>query len=277
MDGSEVHDRQVTWRADDELIATVNSGGVVTARRPGIVNVSAATGGKSGTATLRVVRPAPVLARLEVRPTNLVLNVGESRQLSVHLFAADGSELPAPPAGALQWFSQNPGAVSVNASGAVTAHNAGEVNIRATFTNVHGTARVTVPSFVEYALTGAPIRIREYEIDSHIPNVRLFRVLQLASSEFRLGTDERSYQHRLTLEVWETMVFADGTSITALQDTVVTDDFGAAGTIAGVGDFVFNSHRNGERFVGRRSATSLEVDRIVPGALNQLTLRFTKE
>jgi putative oxidoreductase len=41
--------------------------------------------------------------------------------------------------------------------------------------------------------------------------------------------------------VSETQRFNDGSSITSFNKTLTMDDFGAAGAIAGVGDFVFNS------------------------------------
>jgi putative oxidoreductase len=275
MDGNVVHDRAVSWTADDQLVATVSNSGVITARRPGEVTITASTGGKAGSATLRVVQPAPVVARVEVRPGNVVVEVGESRQLSVHLFTANDTELPAPPVGEVQWSSQNPGAVSVDASGKVTALNAGDVTISAKFANVTGTARVVVPSFTEYHLINMPIKVREYELPA-TPNFRLFRTLLLTASDFRLSTDERAYQQRFSVEVWETQRFMDGSSITSFVETVTTDDFGAAGEIAGVGDFVFHSQRNGATFTGRRSGTSFETRQNVPGAVEEFTLKFIR-
>ncbi|HEX6064430.1 MAG TPA: Ig-like domain-containing protein [Longimicrobiales bacterium] len=275
MDGNVVHDRTVSWTADDQLIATVSSSGVITARRPGEVTITASTGGKSGSATLRVIQPVPAVARVEVRPGTVALEVGESQQLSVHLFTANNTELPAPPVGEVQWSSSNPGSVAVDGSGKVIALTGGDVTISAKFANVTGTARVVVPSFTEYHLIDMPIKVREYELPA-TPNFRLFRTLLLTASDFRLSTDERAYQQRFSVEVWETQRFMDGSSITSFIETVTTDDFGAAGHIAGVGDFVFHSQRNGATFTGRRSGTSFELEQSVPGGIEEFVLKFIK-
>jgi hypothetical protein len=62
--GESVAGRNVTWRSEDESVASVDDNGVVTARRPGTVTIVATSDGRSGRVTLsvgahRAVEPPP--------------------------------------------------------------------------------------------------------------------------------------------------------------------------------------------------------------------------
>ena len=275
-DSSVITGRTVTWTVSDQVIAQVNSTGTVTALRAGEVDVTASSGGKTGSTRLRVLPIQPAVARIVVNPGDQVLYPGESIQLTARLFAGDNTELPAPPAGNITWSSLDAARASVDANGKVTAHRAGAIWIRATFTNVTGEARLFVPTWYEYSLANGPVKIREYELLHNNLNFRLYRLFVLKSAQMRLGTDERTYEQQFVVETWERRVFNDGSSIVSKVGETTADDYGTAGSIVGVGDFVFRSDRNGATFTGRKGATSLETHQDVPGAVEKFTLIFNR-
>ena len=274
-DGSVITGRQVAWSVSDPLVAQIDAAGVITALRQGEVEITAMSETKSGHGRVRVLPVQPAVARIEVGPAEVVLYPGETRQMAVRLFAADNTELPAPPAGNVTWTSLDPEAATVDATGKVTALRAGAVWIRATFTNVSGQARISVPTWYEYRLANGDKKIREYLVHD-LPMFDVYRVLVLREATMRLATNERSYEQRFVVETWERQVFNDGSSIVTKMGETVTDDSGSAGTIAGVGDFVFRSDRYGATFNGRKTSTSIETVQAVPGAVETFTLVFNR-
>ncbi len=85
--GVPLTDRPVTWSSRDTTRATVQATGLVLARREGFVEIQAVAEGRTGTATLTIVKrvtPAPAVMR--VSPTSVVAGSGP---LTLSVFGSD--------------------------------------------------------------------------------------------------------------------------------------------------------------------------------------------
>jgi uncharacterized protein YjdB len=83
--GNVVTNRPVTWSSSDDLKATVSQTGVVTGVAAGSVTITAASGGKSGTAAVTVSSPPvtpPQPAAVAVTPNTATLTVGQGTSLT---------------------------------------------------------------------------------------------------------------------------------------------------------------------------------------------------
>jgi hypothetical protein len=86
--------REVTWSTSAPLLATVSGTGVVDARAPGNVTITATSEGKSGSVSLEVFQLAP--ARVSISPELTVLAIGETVQLRAVPVDAEGDTIPVP-------------------------------------------------------------------------------------------------------------------------------------------------------------------------------------
>ncbi len=71
----------VTWKSDDESVATVENG-VVTAVAKGTATITATAGGKSATCTVTVKESAPEEPGLKLDKTELALEAGGTGTLA---------------------------------------------------------------------------------------------------------------------------------------------------------------------------------------------------
>ncbi|MFN8668707.1 MAG: Ig-like domain-containing protein [Gemmatimonadaceae bacterium] len=143
--------RTITWRSAAPAIATVDSVGQVTAIAPGVVDVSATTNGKTGTATLTVL-DVPV-ALVGVTPPSAQVQEGTSLQLTATPYDGGGAVIPRRTA---TWRSSDPTLVSVDSTGRVTARAEGTASITATIGGTQGSASVTVTPVPVTSITIAP-------------------------------------------------------------------------------------------------------------------------
>lgn len=96
--------------------------------------------------------PVTPVAEVELSATELVLPVGDQHQLFVFLKAADGAELVGR---AVAWASSNPAVATVDATGRITGHQAGEAVVSATSEGKRDEALVKVPHPVATVDLGA--------------------------------------------------------------------------------------------------------------------------
>lgn len=140
--GNELSGRDVSWQSSDEAIATVDANGLVSGVAGGQVTITATSEGVDGTASVEVADP---VATVDVSPDPLTLAVLETHQMSATLKDAGGHTLTNRP---ITWRSEDTAIATVDASGIVTAKDAGVVNITATAEGVTGSAQVTVENVV---------------------------------------------------------------------------------------------------------------------------------
>jgi hypothetical protein len=129
----------VTWSTSDASVASVSSAGLVTANSIGMASISAAAGGRSGSAVITVAG-TPV-ANVTVAPATDTLLVDEALQLTATVRDEDGELVTDRE---VSWTSSDPNVASVNAQGLVTGVDDGVATISATIEGVSGSASVTV-------------------------------------------------------------------------------------------------------------------------------------
>jgi len=142
VNGATISGASVTWSSDKPLTASVSQTGVVTGLLPGSATITAASGGKSGTATI-TVSLVPV-ATVTVSPSQLSLRDRDGQRtgtLTATLRDASGNILTGR---AVEWSSSNIQVATVTQSGVVTAQKSGDVTITAASEGKSGTASVQV-------------------------------------------------------------------------------------------------------------------------------------
>lgn len=134
--GAELSGRTVEWRSDNPAVAEVDASGVVSARAPGTVTISARSDGMTGVRTLKVV---PLRVALGSQHVNLA--PGRSVQLAVRVLDAAGQPVEGR---AVRWTTSDPTLVEVSATGRVTALRAGHGQVTATVEGGTGVVQVHV-------------------------------------------------------------------------------------------------------------------------------------
>jgi uncharacterized protein YjdB len=118
--------RTITWSTGNAAIATVSSGGVVTAVSAGTVQVTAMSEGKTGSATL-TVNPTPVATLvLSVAATPMI--VGGTQVLTAQPKDAGGNTLSGR---TVNWVSSNTGVLTVSAATSVSTPGGATITVAA--------------------------------------------------------------------------------------------------------------------------------------------------
>ena len=100
----------------------------------------------------------PQVARVEVTPDSITLEVDRSTALSVQAWDSAGTEIPG---SSLRFFSPNTEVVSIDSTGVLMAHQPGRVNVligrRGVFARVNVTVPQLPPATIELSLPGAEV------------------------------------------------------------------------------------------------------------------------
>ncbi|MDE6548875.1 MAG: leucine-rich repeat protein, partial [Muribaculaceae bacterium] len=120
-------EKTVTWKSDNEKVATVDSNGKVTAIALGEATITATCGPVSATCKVTVV-PTPVES-VTLSNTSLSLTEGETSTLTATVAPADATDKT------VTWTSSDASVATVSANGVVTALKAGTATITATTAN----------------------------------------------------------------------------------------------------------------------------------------------
>lgn len=136
--GTILTEHVVTWSSTNETVATVSESGLVSGLSDGATVVTAASGGKSGSATV-TVRTA--VEAIEIRPAAAVISVSETLELVAITRDKDGNVLTGRQ---IVWTSGSAEVAAVSESGIVTGIAAGAAKILATTEGEKGTALITV-------------------------------------------------------------------------------------------------------------------------------------
>jgi uncharacterized protein YjdB len=139
-------DVEIAWSTGNVEVAVVSPSGVVRAVAPGTVQIRAEAMGQYGTAVVTVAAPPLIVARIEPTTDGVVtLHIGDTRQLGVRAYAADGAEIVGRPVG---WTSDDESVATVTAAGTLTAREFGTATITATVEGVTAQIAVDVRSLV---------------------------------------------------------------------------------------------------------------------------------
>lgn len=118
--------KNVTWSSSNSSVATVGSStGLVTAKGKGTATITARTSDGGYTDTC-VVTVTVGVESITISPTNLTLNVGETRQLTITIRYSDGSTSTTP----YLCSTTNSSVAGVSSSGLITANGVGTATIR---------------------------------------------------------------------------------------------------------------------------------------------------
>jgi uncharacterized protein YjdB len=181
--GAPVSGISVSWKTSNSGVATVSSGGQVTAVAAGTATITATatedqgSGGlvkvRSSTATITVVAAGTELATtVSVSPASASLTVGGTRQLTATARDRNNTVLTGRPTG---WTSSDNTVATVSSSGLVSAVNAGTATITATVDTAHGTSSITVA-----AATPAPVDV--VSVSPQSGSVDVGKTLQLVAT-----------------------------------------------------------------------------------------------
>lgn len=133
----------VRWDSEDSSVATVNSGGQITAIGTGstLIKASVTVNGVSASSSCHVTVKEAIKPSISISTGNLTLNVGESENLSA---------TTTPSGQSVTWSSSDSNVVSVNSKGQVSAVSNGSATITARITvgsqDYTSTCQVTVAS-----------------------------------------------------------------------------------------------------------------------------------
>ena len=135
-------DKAVTWKSDNEAVATVDANGVVTAIAVGEATITATTTDGTNLSASCKVTVIPTLAEtITLNQTAVSLKATETAKLSVNILPATTTNK------AVTWKSLNEAVATVDANGVVTAIAVGETTITVTTadgSNLSATCKVTV-------------------------------------------------------------------------------------------------------------------------------------
>lgn len=135
----------VAWTVTPAALATVGSGGVLTAQASGTAAIAATMGGVTGSATLTI---APKLVSIAVTPATRTIAASTKQQFIATGTYSDNSTQPI--TGSVTWSSSNTGVASISTNsptqGLATGIGAGTTTITATSGSISGTATLTVTS-----------------------------------------------------------------------------------------------------------------------------------
>jgi uncharacterized protein YjdB len=141
--GNAIPGRAFAWTSSDGLVATVDSGGLVTAVGNGPATITATTGGISGTASLSI---AQIVKSVVVSPASAALDaLGLAQPFSAVALDGNGRQVGGR---TFTWTSSDGRVVTVDPGGLATAVGNGAAVVTATTGAVSGTAALSVAQVV---------------------------------------------------------------------------------------------------------------------------------
>ena len=206
----------VSWAIDDNSVATVDAGGLVTAVQNGSATVSATSSSASGTASVTV---AQRLARIDVSPAaDTLFAVGDSLQLTAEPLDANGNPVQD---ATITWSSEDDAVATVDSNGLVTAAGNGTANITAAAGEASGAAAVTV-SQVIVGMDVAPAATTLFSLGD---TVRLVAA----------GVDANGHSGPIPTVTWmsenDAVAAVDSTGLVTAVGTGSTDVFATSGEL----------------------------------------------
>jgi parallel beta-helix repeat protein len=225
--------RAISWSTSNATVATVSTGGSVSAVAAGAATISATSEGKTGTATVTVSAPVTTVV---VIPANVSLEVGQSTTLRAEVRDQSGKLIDRP----VLWSSSNSGIAAVSSAGTVDAAAVGTANITATSEGISGTATITV----------APPVIRDCATITKPGNYRVISDLKPQVTGLNCLTFENTADVSIDCE-GHTIYGMNATDVTRLQIrrcTVESGDPSSAGALSFFGTGLTELTIDGNQF-----------------------------
>ena len=158
-DDMEITGKTFAWKTGRTNIATIDSTGLATGEGVGSTTITATVDSVSGTATLEVTEPPPVVDRVTVSPSSRSIEEGETQRFTAAAYDSDNDVISGK---SFRWTSSNTSVATVSpssgASTTATGVSAGSTTITASVDGKSGTAslRVTEPPPVVDRVTVSP-------------------------------------------------------------------------------------------------------------------------
>jgi len=140
----------VTWTSSSTSLATVSSGGLVTAVKNGNVNINATLNSISSSLKLTIsagVQATPALSAITITPGITSLGIGTTQQLTATGKYTDGSSKDL--TSSVQWTSSSTGSATVSNGGLVTGVKSGSITITASESKISGTLKFSIVPVLE--------------------------------------------------------------------------------------------------------------------------------
>jgi alpha-tubulin suppressor-like RCC1 family protein/uncharacterized protein YjdB len=128
----------IAWSSSDTTIARISTGGLLTARAPGAVAVTATADGVAGAAQIKVLVAA---AAVVVTPESAWVDQGAGVQLTAEVKDSTGSPIRGR---AVTWTTNNPSKLTISTTGLATGIAAADVLVTARSGTATGTATIRV-------------------------------------------------------------------------------------------------------------------------------------
>jgi uncharacterized protein YjdB len=135
--GAPVSGAAVTWASSDTSIVRISANGFAVAIAQGDARITATSGGKSGSSSVRV---RPRVGSVTVTPGSASGVVGTTTQFAATVRATNGNVLARP----VTWASSNAAVATVSATGLAQAVSPGAATITAVAEGKSGAATMTV-------------------------------------------------------------------------------------------------------------------------------------
>ncbi|MFN8575031.1 MAG: Ig-like domain-containing protein [Gemmatimonadaceae bacterium] len=161
--GNALSGRTVTWTSSAPTVASVSTSGLVTALTVGNAEISAASEGRTGTATVSVVSP---IATISLDHSSEALVAGQTLQLTATTKDAGGAVLTGR---TLTWTTSAPAVATVSSTGLVTALTAGTATIGVAGEGKSATAAITVTDGGIVSANGATVSAAAGNVKIDVP------------------------------------------------------------------------------------------------------------
>lgn len=135
--------RALAWASDNEVIATVSTSGVISAKKAGTARITVSSVEYPNVSCSTAVEAVdPRIVSAVVSPRTATLRLGVPRQFQVALYDSLGQTIPA--GRVITWSSVTPTTASVSATGLVTGLSLGAARIAINAEGVRDTVSLTV-------------------------------------------------------------------------------------------------------------------------------------
>ncbi len=168
-----------TWMSSDDGIATIDTEGLAMGVSAGEVTVTAMTDDISGTATLTVLEPPPVVATVTLTPSMAEIEEGRTQQFIAVAAEADGMLIAD---ATFIWSSSHENVATVSSTGLATGVGPGEATITATSDGVSGDAALTV--------TEAPPVLAKIEVSPSMAEIEEGQMLEFTAKALTSDNEE---------------------------------------------------------------------------------------
>jgi alpha-tubulin suppressor-like RCC1 family protein/uncharacterized protein YjdB len=218
----------IAWSSSDTTVAPISTGGLLTARGPGAVSVTATADRVTGTAAIKVLVPPFTVV---VTPESAWVDQGASIQLTAVVKDSAGSVVTGR---AVTWTSDNPSKLAVSQTGLASGIGAADALVTARSGSATGTATirvkgpvasVTIIPALDTLAIGDSVQLIAIPKDA-AGHSRTDRPVSWSSAGYQLIVSPTGVSHGVAAGTTSPLATADGVTgsgtIVLVVDTILT-------------------------------------------------------